>query len=48
MEKTVAALIAFAKGPENVERRAAAMLMLAELGIDADQARAVAAEAVGS
>ncbi len=46
MDKTAAALIAFAAGPENVERRAAAMLMLAELGIDAKEARAVAAGAV--
>lgn len=48
MDKTTATLIAFAAGPENVERRAAAMLMLAELGIDAKEARAVAAGAVAS
>lgn len=48
MDKTAATLIAFAAGPENVERRAAAMLMLAELGIDATEARTVAAGAVAS
>ncbi len=48
MDKTASALIAFAAGPENVERRAAAMLMLAELGIDTREARAVASAAVTS
>jgi hypothetical protein len=48
MDKTAAALVAFAAGPENIERRAAALLMLAELGIDTKPAIAVAAEAVGS
>ena len=48
MDKTVAALIAFAEGPENVERRAAAMLMLAELGIDGPKALAVAGAAIAS
>ena len=31
MDRTAAALIAFAAGPENLERRAAAILLLAEL-----------------
>lgn len=48
MDKTAASLVAFAAGPENIERRAAAMLMLAELGIDAAEVRAVAAAAVAS
>jgi hypothetical protein len=48
MDKTAASLIAFAAGPENIERRAAAMLMLAELEIDAPKAFATAAEAVQS
>ncbi|MCC6766710.1 MAG: HEAT repeat domain-containing protein [Deltaproteobacteria bacterium] len=48
MDKTAATLVAFAAGPENIERRAAAMMMLAELGISAPQARAVAAAAVAS
>ncbi len=48
MDKTAATLVAFAAGPENIERRAAAMLMLAELGIETPQAREVAAAAVGS
>ncbi|MCC6847425.1 MAG: HEAT repeat domain-containing protein [Deltaproteobacteria bacterium] len=48
MDKTAATLVAFAAGPENLERRAAAMMMLAELGIAAPQARAVAAAAVAS
>lgn len=48
MDKTAATLIAFAAGPENFERRAAAMLMLAELEIDAPRALQVAAAAVAS
>jgi hypothetical protein len=48
MDKTAATLVAFAAGPENIERRAAAMLMLAELGIDDPKALAVAAAAVAS
>jgi len=48
MDKTAATLVTFAAGPENIERRAAAMLMLAELEIDAPKAREVAAEAVAS
>jgi hypothetical protein len=48
MDKTAASLVAFAAGPENIERRAAAMLMLAELGIDTPKAREVAAAAVAS
>lgn len=48
MDKTAATLVTFAAGPENIERRAAAMLMLAELGIDTPKAREVAAGAVAS
>jgi hypothetical protein len=48
MDKTAATLVAFAAGPENIERRAAAMLMLAELEIDAPKALQVAAAAVAS
>ena len=48
MDKTAAKLVAFAKGTENIERRAAAMLMLAELGIDSPQAVAVASATVAS
>ena len=48
MDKTAATLVAFAAGPENIERRAAAMLMLAELGIDSPRALEVAAVAVAS
>ena len=48
MDKTAAALLTFAAGPDHVERRAAAMLMLTELAIDAPQALAVASEAVAS
>lgn len=48
MDKTAASLIAFAAGPENIERRAAAILMLAELEIDAPKAFATAADAVAS
>jgi len=48
MDKTAATLIAFAAGPENIERRAAAMLMLAELEIDDAKALQVAAAAVAS
>ncbi len=48
MDKTAATLVTFAAGPENIERRAAAMLMLAELEIDAPKAGEVAAAAVAS
>jgi hypothetical protein len=48
MDKTAATLVTFAAGPENIERRAAAMLMLAELGIDSPKALEVAAGAVAS
>lgn len=48
MDKTAAKLVAFARGPDNVERRAAAMLMLAELGIDSPEAVATATDAVAS
>src|SRR5882672_7735518 len=48
MDRTAAALVAFAAGPENVERRAAAMLMLAELKLDDAKTVAVVAEALAS
>src|SRR6266404_1822654 len=48
MDRTAAALVAFAAGPENVERRAAAMLMLAELQLDDARTVAVVADALGS
>jgi hypothetical protein len=48
MDRTAAALIAFAAGPDNMERRAAAMLLLAELGVDDEGALAAAAAALAS
>ncbi len=48
MDRTAASLLAFAAGPENLERRAAAMLMLAELKLDDARTGAVVAEALAS
>jgi hypothetical protein len=48
LDKTAAALVAFAAGPGNIERRAAAMLMLAELEIADAKALQAATEAVAS
>src|SRR6185369_530707 len=48
MDKTASTLIAFAAGPANVERRAAAMLVLAELGLDDPKAVAAAESALAS
>jgi hypothetical protein len=48
LDKTAAALVAFAAGPGNIERRAAAMLMLAELEIADAKALRAATDAVAS
>jgi len=48
MDRTAASLLAFAAGPENLERRAAAMLMLAELRLDDAKTAAVVADALAS
>src|SRR5438552_3873998 len=46
MDRTAVSLLAFAAGPENLERRAAAMLMLAELKLDDAKTAAVVADAL--
>ncbi len=48
MDRTASALIAFAAKPENLERRAAAMLLMAELGLDDPKALAAAEDALAS
>ena len=48
MDRTAVSLLAFAAGPENLERRAAAMLMLAELKLDDAKTAAVVADALAS
>lgn len=48
MDRTAAALIAFAHGPENLERRAAAMLLLAELRLTDAKALAAVTGALAS
>lgn len=48
MDRTAAALIAFAAGPENLERRAAAILLLAELKLADAKTVAIVAEALAS
>ncbi len=48
MDRTAAQLIAFAAGPENMERRAAAMLLMAELKLDDAKALAAAEAALAS
>ena len=48
MDRTAASLIAFAAGPENIERRAAAVLLLAELQMADPQALAAASAGLAS
>src|SRR5690348_8594223 len=48
MDRTAAALVAFAAGPENLERRAAAVLMLAELELADAKTVAVVSAALAS
>jgi hypothetical protein len=48
MDRTATALIAFARGPENLERRAAAMLLLAELTQMDEKTVAAVTDALGS
>lgn len=48
MDRTATALIAFAAGPHNLERRAAAMLLLSELELDDPKVVAVVAAALTS
>ena len=48
MDRTAAQLVAFAAGPANSERRAAAMLLMGELGLDDAKALATAQAALAS
>jgi hypothetical protein len=48
MDRTAATLVAFAAGPENLERRAAAMLLLAELKLADAKTIAVVTQALAS
>ncbi len=48
MDRTAAALVAFAAGPDNLERRAAAMLLLAELKLTDSKTVAIVTAALAS